>query len=177
MIKRIYMLAMCLLLMYSCRMDDCYRVLAEDERWQITLNEMELFAFDKESKSEIPLLKLYTDHCVYGSASDSVSALVHKDSLFVVSKAHILSYPHEPLTLLLQDVSNYTVCHSFVFQLGVDSLIHLPSSGDFLGVSWDDCLIIMDSYNYNEDGRYGIVQGYTFDGVKVCEMKTKIKDR
>ena len=134
---------------------------------------MELFAFDKESRSEIPLLKLYTGHCVYGSASDSVSTLVHKDSLFAVSKAHILSYPHEPLILLLQDVSNYTVCHSFVYQHGVDSLVHLPSSGDFIGVSCDDNLIIMDSYNYNEDGRYGIVQGYTFGGVKVCEMETK----
>ena len=134
---------------------------------------MELFAFDKEARREIPLLKLYTGHCAYGSASDSVSTLVHKDSLFAVSKVHILSYPHEPLTLLLQDISNYTVCHSFVFQLGVDTLIHLPSSGGFLGVSFDDNLIIMDSYNYNEDGRYGIVLGYTFDGLKVCEMETK----
>ena len=173
MIKHIYMLAMCLLLLYSCRMDDCYMVLAEDEKWQIRLNEMELFAFDKEARKEISLLKLYAGHCVYGSASDSVSTLVHKDSLFAVSKSHILSYPHESLVLLLQDVSNYTVCHSFVFQLGVDSLIHLPSGGDFLGVTCDDNLIIMDSYNYNEDGRYGIVQGYTFDGVKVCEMETK----
>lgn len=173
MIKHIYMLAMCLLLLYSCRMDDCYRVLAEDERWQIRLNEMELFAFDKEARKEIPLLKLYIGHCVYGSASDSVYTLVHKDSLFAVSKAHILSYPHEPLILLIQDVSNYTVCHSFVFQLGVDYLIHLPSSGEFLGVSCDDNLIIMDSYNYNDNGRYGLVQGYSFDGEKVCEMETK----
>jgi hypothetical protein len=31
----------------------------------------------------------------------------------------------------------------------------------------------MDSYNYNDEGRYGMVQGYTFDGEKVCEMTTK----
>ena len=173
MIKHAHILVMCLLLLYSCRNDACYSILADDEKWQIRLNEMELFAFDKEARKEILLLKLSTDHCVYGAASDSVSTLVHKDSLLAVSKAHILSYPHEPLTLLLQDVSNYTVCHSFVFQLGVDYLIHLPSSGDFLGVSCDDCLIIMDSYNYNDEGRYGMVQGYTFDGEKVCEMTTK----
>lgn len=173
MIKHAHILVMCLLLLYSCRNDACYSILADDEKWQIRLNEMELFAFDKEASKEISLLKLYAGHCVYGSASDSVSTLVHKDSLFTVSKSHILSYPHESLVLLIQDVSNYTVCHSFVFQLGVDSLIHLPSSGDFLGVTCDDNLIIMDSYNYNEDGRYGIVQGYTFDGVKVCEMETK----
>ena len=169
----VYMLALCLLYFCSCKNGGYSRVLVEDERWQIRLNEMELFAFDKEARKEISLLKLYAGHCVYGSASDSVSTLVHKDSLFAVSKVHILSYPREPLTLLIQDVSNYTVCHSFVFQLGVDSLIHLPSSGDFLGVTCDENLIIMDSYNYNEDGRYGIVQGYTFDGVKVCEMETK----
>ena len=162
-----------LVLLLFLKNDGYSRVLVEDERWQIRLNEMELFAFDKEARKEISLLKLYAGHCVYGSASDSVSTLVHKDSLFVVSKVHILSYPREPLTLLIQDVSNYTVCHSFVFQLGVDSLIHLPSSGDFLGVSCDDNLIIMDSYNYNEDGRYGLVQGYSFDGEKVCEMETK----
>lgn len=177
MIKYVYMLAMCLLLMYSCRMDDCYRVLAEDERWQIRLNEMELFAFDKEACKEIPLLKLHTGYCVYGSASDSVSTLVHKDSLFAVSKAHILSYPHEPLVLLLQDLSNGTVCHSFIFKTDLDSLVHLPSSGEYLGVSYDDNLIIMDSYRYNEGGRYGIVQGYSFEGDKMCEMMTKSNEK
>ena len=28
-------------------------------------------------------------------------------------------------------------------------------------------------YNYNDNGRYGLVQGYSFDGEKVCEMETK----
>ena len=102
----VYMLALCLFYFCSCKNDGYSRVLVEDERWQIRLNEMELFAFDKEARKEISLLKLYAGHCVYGSASDSVSTLVHKDSLFAVSKVHILSYPREPLTLLIQDVSN-----------------------------------------------------------------------
>ena len=173
MIKHIYIFALCLLSLCSCRRDDSVRILAEDDRWQIRLDETEFFALDKISGSETQLLKLCSDHCVYGSASDSVSVMVHKDSLCNVSKAHVLSYPDEPLTLLLQDASNHTVCHSFVFKQGADFLIHLPSNGDFLGVSCDDNLIIMDSYGYNDEGRYGIVQGYTFDGEKVCEMTTK----
>lgn len=177
MIKHIYMLAMCLLLLYSCRNDACYSILAEDERWQIRLNEMELFAFDKEASKEIPLLKLYTGNCVYASASDSVSVLVHKDSLSAVSKAHILSYQDEPLVLLLQDLSNGTVCHSFIYQHDLDTLVHLPSCGEYLGVSYDDNMIIMDSYRYNEGGRYGLVQGYSFDGDKMCEMTTKINEK
>ena len=173
MVRYVYLFTLCLLSLCSCKNDDPKRILAEDDRWQISLHKTELIAIDKVSKSETLLLKLCPGRCVYGSASDSTSVMVHKDSLCDVSKVYILSYHDEPLTLLLQDISNHTVCHSFVYKHGADSLIHLPSSGFFLGVSWDDCLIIMDSYDYNDKGRYGMVQGYTFDGEKVCEMTTK----
>ena len=73
----------------------------------------------------------------------------------------------------MQDVSNTSVCYSYIEKEGTDSLILLPSYGDFLGVSYDDGLIIMDSYYYDDNGRHGVVQGYTFDGKKVCEMETE----
>ena len=105
------------------------------------------------------------------------SVMVHKDSVKTVTSVHVLSYPDEPLVQLLQDVSNKSVCYSYIQKEGTDSLILLPSCGEFLGVSYDDSLIIMDSYYYDYNGRHGIVQGYTFDGEKVCEMKTKIKEK
>lgn len=101
------------------------------------------------------------------------SVMVHKDSVKTITRVHILSYPDEPLVLLLQDASTTSVCYSYIQKEGSDSLILLPSCGDFLGVSYDDGLIIMDSYFYDDNGRHGIVQGYTFGGVKVCEMETK----
>ena len=103
------------------------------------------------------------------------SVMVHKDSVKTITGVYVLSYPDEPLVRLLQDVSNTSVCYSYIEKEGADSLILLPSCGDFLGVSYDDGLIIMDSYYYDDNGRHGVVQGYTFDGKKVCEMKTKIK--
>lgn len=105
------------------------------------------------------------------------SVLVHKDSVKTITRVHVLSYPDEPLVLLLQDASTTSVCDSYIQKEGSDSLILLPSCGDFLGVSCDDGLIIMDSYFYDDNGRHGIVQGYTFDGEKVCEMKTKINEK
>lgn len=102
---------------------------------------------------------------------------VHKDSVKTITLVHILSYPDEPLVRLLQDASNKSVCYSYIQKEGSDSLILLPSCGDFLGVSYDDGLIIMDSYYYDDKGRHGIIQGYTFDGEKVCEMKTKINEK
>ena len=104
---------------------------------------------------------------------EEVSVKVHKDSLKTITGVHILSYPGEPLVRLLQDVSNTSVCYSYIEKEGTDSLILLPSCGEFLGVSYDDGLIIMDSYYYDDNGRHGVVQGYTFDGKKVCEMETK----
>ena len=101
------------------------------------------------------------------------SVMVHKDSVMTITRVHVLSYPDEPLVRLLQDVSNTSVCYSYIEKEGSDSLILLPSCGEFLGVSYDDGLIIMDSYYYDDNGRHGVVQGYTFDGDKVCEMKTK----
>ena len=101
------------------------------------------------------------------------SVMVHKDSVKTIIRVHVLSYPDEPLVRLLQDVSNTSVCYSYIEKEGADSLILLPSCGDFLGVSYDDGLIIMDSYYYDDNGRHGVVQGYTFDGKKVCEMETK----
>ena len=105
------------------------------------------------------------------------SVMVHKDSVKTITRVHVLSYPDEPLVLLLQDASTTSVCDSYIQKEGSDSLILLPSCGDFLGVSCDDGLIIMDSYFYDDNGRHGIVQGYTFDGEKVCEMKTKINEK
>ena len=105
------------------------------------------------------------------------SVMVHKDSVKTITSVHVLSYPDEPLVLLLQDASTTSVCYSYIQKEGSDSLILLPSCGDFLGVSYDDGLIIMDSYYYDDNGRHGVVQGYTFDGEKVCEMKTKIKEK
>ena len=105
------------------------------------------------------------------------SVMVHKDSITTITRVHVLSYPDEPLVLLLQDASTTSVCDSYIQKEGSDSLILLPSCGDFLGVSCDDGLIIMDSYFYDDNGRHGIVQGYTFDGEKVCEMKTKINEK
>ena len=105
------------------------------------------------------------------------SVMVHKDSVKTITRVHVLSYPDEPLVLLLQDASTTSVCYSYIQKEGSDSLILLPSCGDFLGVSCDDGLIIMDSYYYDDKGRHGVVQGYTFDGEKVCEMKTKISEK
>lgn len=105
------------------------------------------------------------------------SVMVHKDSVKTITRVHVLSYPDEPLVLLLQDASTTSVCYSYIQKEGSDSLILLPSCGDFLGVSYDDGLIIMDSYYYDDKGRHGVVQGYTFDGEKVCEMKTKINEK
>lgn len=109
--------------------------------------------------------------------NEEVSVKVHKDSVTTITSVHVLSYPDEPLVRLLQDVSNRSVCYSYIEKEGSDSLILLPSCGEFLGVSHDDGLIIMDSYFYDDNGRHGIVQGYTFDGEKVCEMKTKINEK
>ena len=109
--------------------------------------------------------------------NEEVSVKVHKDSVKTITLVHVLSYPDEPLVRLLQDVSNKSVCYSYIQKEGSDSLILLSSCGEFLGVSHDDGLIIMDSYYYDGNGRHGIVQGYTFDGEKVCEMKTKIKEK
>ena len=105
------------------------------------------------------------------------SVMVHKDSVKTITRVHVLSYPDEPLVLLLQDASTTSVCDSYIQKEGSDSLILLPSCGEFLGVSYDDSLIIMDSYYYDDKGRHGVVQGYTFDGEKVCEMKTKINEK
>ena len=105
------------------------------------------------------------------------SVMVHKDSVKTITRIHALSYPDEPLVRLLQDASTTSVCDSYIQKEGSDSLILLPSCGEFLGVSYDDSLIIMDSYYYDDKGRHGVVQGYTFDGEKVCEMKTKINEK
>ena len=105
------------------------------------------------------------------------SVMVHKDSVKTITRVHVLSYPDEPLVLLLQDASTTSVCDSYIQKEGSDSLILLPSCGEFLGVSYDDSLIIMDSYYYDDKGRHGVIQGYTFDGEKVCEMKTKVNEK
>ena len=49
------------------------------------------------------------------------SVMVHKDSVKTITRVHVLSYPDEPLVLLLQDASTTSVCYSYIQKEGSDS--------------------------------------------------------
>ena len=148
--------------------------------------------------AESPFHQLYIDRCCVDSLKVSLysydkgsgesrlllttnpqargDGLVHEEScpipvsnIRTVQKATILSWKDEPLTILIEYCTDYRNVESIIFQEGKTEAIHLPSNRGLLGVSEEDSFLIMQSYEYYEQGgRYNTIEAFDVDGHRVA---------
>ena len=105
------------------------------------------------------------------------SVCVPLDSIPTVTKVIILSWPNEPLKLLVEGCSDYRNVESFIINEGSDSTICLPTNRGLIGVSEEDGLLIMQSYDYYEEGgRYNIIEAFDVKGIRVSSMNAKTRN-
>ena len=77
----------------------------------------------------------------------------------------------EPLCLLLEGKPDLRNVYSRIWHEGRDSLILLPSNAGFIGISDEEELLIMKSYEYYEQGgRYNCIEAYDREGRLVGSM-------
>ena len=105
------------------------------------------------------------------------SVCIPLDSIPTITKVTILSWPNEPLKLLAEGCPDYRNVESFIINEDSDSAICLPTNRGLIGISEEDGLLIMQSYDYYEDGgRYNIIEAYDVKGIRVSSMNAKTRN-
>ena len=105
------------------------------------------------------------------------SICVPLDSIPTVTKVIILSWPNEPLKLLVEGCSDYRNVKSFIISEDSANAICLPTNRGLVGISEEDGLLIMQSYDYYDDGgRYNIIEAFDVKGIRVSSMNVKTRN-
>lgn len=105
------------------------------------------------------------------------SVSIPLDSIPTITKVTILSWPNEPLKLIAEGSSDYRNVKSFIISEDSDSAICLPINRGLIGISEEDGLLIMQSYDYYEDGgRYNIIEAFDVKGIRVSSMNAKTRN-
>ena len=140
------------------------------------VKQVSLWAFDKSKKSAKKML--LTNSNANGSWFTMQHAVrIRLDSIPTISRITILSWPNKPLKLLAEGCSDYRNVMSFVVSEDSANAICLPTNRGLLGVSEEDGLLIMQSYEYYEDGgRYNVIEAFDEEGHRISSMVAKIRN-
>jgi hypothetical protein len=99
------------------------------------------------------------------------SVSIPLDSIPTITKVTILSWSNEPMKLLAEGCSDYRNVKSFIISEDSANAICLPTNRGLIGISEEDGLLIMQSYDYYEDGgRYNIIEAFDVNGNRVSSM-------
>ena len=167
---------------YTIAENDSFIVFLNDEAIEDSIDglppikQVSLWSYHKNKKEgrKILLSHLHTN-MAFLNMEHSVS--IPLDSIPTITKVTILSWPNEPLKLLVEGCSDYRNVESFIINEDSDSAICLPTSRGLIGVSEEDGLLIMQSYDYYEDGgRYNIIEAFDVKGIRVSSMNAKTRN-
>ena len=140
------------------------------------LEQVSLWAYDKqEQKAEKMMLShLYTQGDRYNTTE---SFRMPADSIETIHKVVIISFPEEPLTVLVEACTDYRNRHSYILRLGDDEAICLPTNRGFIGFSEEDYFLIMQSYEYYDcGGRYNRIEAFDWKGKRICSMDAIVEE-
>lgn len=86
---------------------------------------------------------------------------------------HVIS--EKPLVLLLESKPDLRNVISCIWKEGADSLITLPTNAGLIGISEEEGLLIMQSYEYyRQGGRYNRIEAYDLEGNCLGSMSPKL---
>lgn len=140
-----------------------------------SIKQVSLWSFDKDKRlaNKILLSHPQADGSWF-SMEHSVS--IPLDSIPTISKVIILSWKGEPLRLLVEGCSDYRNVESFIIGNNSDQAICLPTNRGLIGISEEECLLIMQSYAYYEGGgRHNIIEAYDQQGNRIASMEVKVQ--
>ena len=141
-----------------------------------SIKQVSLWVYDKNRKEGKKILLSHPNtNMAFLHMEHSVC--IPLDSIPTVTKVIILSWPNEPLKLLVEGCSDYRNVQSFIINAESDSAICLPRNRGLIGISEEDGLLIMQSYDYYEDGgRYNIIEAFDVKGIRVSSMNVKTRN-
>lgn len=141
-----------------------------------SIKQVSLWVYDKNRKEGKKIL-LSHPQTNMGILNMEHSVSIPLDSIPTITKVTILSWPNEPMKLLAEGCSDYRNVESFIINEGSDSTICLPTNRGLIGISEEDGLLIMQSYDYYEEGgRYNIIEAFDVKGIRVSSMNARIRN-
>lgn len=167
---------------YAVAENDSFIVFLNDEAIRDSidglppLKQVSLWSFHKNKKEGRKIL-LSHPHTNMAFLNMEHSVSIPLDSIPTITKVTILSWSNEPMKLLAEGCSDYRNVESFIINEGSDSTICLPTNRGLIGISEEDGLLIMQSYDYYEEGgRYNIIEAFDVKGIRVSSMNVKTKN-
>ena len=141
-----------------------------------SIKQVSLWVYDKNRKEGKKILFSHPNtKMAFLNMEHSVS--IPLDSIPTITKVTILSWPNEPMKLLAEGCSDYRNVGSFIINEDSDNAICLPTTRGLIGISEEDGLLIMQSYDYYEEGgRYNIIEAFDVKGIRVSSMNVKTKN-
>ena len=167
---------------YAVAENDSFIVFLNDEAIEDSIEglpsikQVSLWVYDKNRKEGKKILLSHPNtNMAFLNIEHSVC--IPLDSIPTITKVIILSWPNEPLKLLVEGCSDYRNVQSFSINAESDSAICLPTNSGLIGISEEDGLLIMQSYDYYEDGgRYNIIEAFDVKGIRVSSMNAKTRN-
>ena len=141
-----------------------------------SIKQVSLWVYDKNRKEGKKILLSHPNtNMAFLNMEHSVC--IPLDSIPTVRKVIILSWPNEPLKLLVEGCSDYRNVKSFIISEDSANAICLPTNRGLVGISEEDGLLIMQSYDYYDDGgRYNIIEAFDVKGIRVSSMNAKTRN-
>ena len=141
-----------------------------------SIKQVSLWVYDKNRKEGKKILLSHPNtNMAFLNMEHSVC--IPLDSIPTITKVMILSWPNEPLKLLVEGCSDYRNVKSFIISEDSANAICLPTNRGLIGISEEDGLLIMQSYDYYEDGgRYNIIEAFDVKGLRVSSMNVKTRN-
>lgn len=166
---------------YAVAENNSFIVFLNDEAIEDTLEglpsikQVSLWSYNRNKKEgRMILLSHPQTNMAFLNMERSVS--IPLDSIPTITKVTILSWANEPLKLIAEGSSDYRNVESFIINEDPDNAICLPTNRGLIGISEEDGLLIMQSYDYYEDGgRYNVIEAYDDRGNRISSMNAKTR--
>ena len=141
-----------------------------------SIKQVSLWVYDKNRKEGKKILLSHPNtNMAFLNMEHSVC--IPLDSIPTITKVIILSWPNDPLKLLVEGCSDYRNVKSFIISEDSANAICLPTNRGLIGISEEDGLLIMQSYDYYDDGgRYNIIEAFDVKGIRVSSMNAKTRN-
>jgi hypothetical protein len=138
-----------------------------------SIKQVSLWVCDKNKKEgEKILLSHPHTNMAYLNMEHSVS--IPLDSIPTITKVTILSWNNEPLKMLLEGSVDHRNLESFIFNVDSDKAICLPTNRGLIGVTEEDGFLVMESYEYYDDGgRFNRLTVFDLNGKTISSMDLK----
>ena len=167
---------------YAVAENDSFIVFLNDEAIRDSIDglpsikQVSLWVYDKNRKEGKKILLSHPNtNMAFLNMEHSVC--IPLDSIPTITEVSILSWPNEPLKLLVEGCSDYRNVKSFIISEDSANAICLPTNRGLIGISEEDGLLIMQSYDYYEEGgRYNIIEAFDVKGIRVSSMNAKTRN-